>query len=69
MKGLWVVLTVLGGFAAYWVRCRWRLAYGIGEVITLVGVVFVTFFPPRNAILSGYSSGPLAMLTAVEIRA
>jgi hypothetical protein len=45
MAAFWIVLTVVLGFAFYVVRCRWRLWYGIAELVVASIVIFLTFHP------------------------
>ena len=48
---LYPLITIGGGFFFYWLRQRYRLAYGACEIIAAVLIPYYTLFPPDQGIL------------------
>lgn len=46
----WVYLTVsiFAGIFLYWLRCRYRVFYGVGEIVVAILLLYIFFFPERQ---------------------
>jgi hypothetical protein len=50
---LWVyfVVSVLFGALLYWLRCRHRVLYGMGEILVALLLLYLFFFPETANVL------------------
>jgi hypothetical protein len=47
-----IFVTFCLGLFFYWLRCRWRLVYGLVELVVALAVIFLTFCPQTPNYLS-----------------
>jgi hypothetical protein len=52
------LLTIILGAGLYWVRCRFRFWYGIGELLVGVLIVVLTYIPHQEPILLAEDPSP-----------
>ena len=45
MTVIWFLLSIVGGFALYWVRNHSRLSYGAIQIAAAVLLLYLFFFP------------------------
>ena len=54
--GIFVIVCV--GLFFYWLRCRWRLFYGLVELVAALAVIILTFYPQTDYFLQDNSGPP-----------
>jgi hypothetical protein len=66
---LWVyfVVSVLFGALLYWLRCRHRVLYGMGEILVALFILYLFFFPEAAIGLSGGWTGPVGPVWGVYV--
>ncbi|SRR6266436_6017365 len=45
MHWIGFALAILAGVILYWIRCRHRFWYGVGEILVALLFLFIFFFP------------------------
>jgi hypothetical protein len=60
MHWIGFALAILAGVTLYWIRCRHRFWYGVGEIIVALLLLYIFFFPEGPTALGvGSWTGPV----------